>query len=346
MKSHTNNFGFLRLVAALAVIVSHDFGFLDRKDPLQLMTGELSLGTLGVYVFFLISGFLITKSWLRNPNLKIYITNRILRIFPGLIAVVLFIVFIIGPVFSTLTISDYFLSADTYKYFWNISLIKLNYYLPGVFIYNGKQHVINAPLWTLVFEFLMYIITAFFGLCGFLDKKSKWFYVFLTVYFFFVVISFIKIPSELFLFKIHVKSFADFYLYFFSGALVFLFYENIYLKAWHIIPLFAIYLFSINTNLFTLATLLLTTHTVFYIAFYTRQLGKIITDRGDFSYGLYLYGYVIQNITHGYITDTQNVIASITLSILITIPFAVISWYCIESQALKLKDMVALSNNK
>ncbi len=40
----------------------------------------------GVPIFFTVSGFLITASILKNPNIKYYARNRFLRIYPGLYA--------------------------------------------------------------------------------------------------------------------------------------------------------------------------------------------------------------------------------------------------------------------
>ena len=98
-----NNFDFLRLFAALAVILSHSYALLGLKtNPIALLTGINglfgggALGTIGVSIFFVISGYLITKSWERDPHPSKYFKKRILWIFPGLIAVTLLTALVIG----------------------------------------------------------------------------------------------------------------------------------------------------------------------------------------------------------------------------------------------------------
>ena len=55
-----NNLNLIRAVAASAVLVSHAYPIAlgpDALQPLKALTGH-SLGSLSVYVFFAISGFL------------------------------------------------------------------------------------------------------------------------------------------------------------------------------------------------------------------------------------------------------------------------------------------------
>ena len=65
--SRDNNFDALRLVAAVSVIFSHSFLIADgteKHEPLIWLTGNQAiLGLAGVFVFFAISGFLVTQSW-------------------------------------------------------------------------------------------------------------------------------------------------------------------------------------------------------------------------------------------------------------------------------------------
>ena len=62
-----NNFDALRLVAAAAVVFSHSFLIVEGTqdhEPLIWLTGNQSiLGLVGVFVFFAISGFLVTQSF-------------------------------------------------------------------------------------------------------------------------------------------------------------------------------------------------------------------------------------------------------------------------------------------
>lgn len=108
--SHSNNnFDFLRLLGALLVIISHSYALtLAGKDPLFQLTGSEPFSFLGVAMFFVISGFLITQSGHYDPT-RHFIWKRFLKIIPGLIGVSLFTVFILGPVVTTVPIKEYFL---------------------------------------------------------------------------------------------------------------------------------------------------------------------------------------------------------------------------------------------
>jgi peptidoglycan/LPS O-acetylase OafA/YrhL len=59
---------------------------------------------------------------------------------------------------------------------------------------------------------------------------------------------------------------------------------------------------------------------------------------GDFSYGLYIYAFPIQQTIILYLGRIP-IVQMILLSILCTLPLSVISWNLIESKALKLKKI-------
>src|SRR5947208_13628430 len=82
-----NNFDLLRLFAALSVIFSHAFLLAENSqdhDPLMLVTGGPAiLGLAGVFVFFTISGYLITQSFETTASPLLFVCKRALRLFPA-----------------------------------------------------------------------------------------------------------------------------------------------------------------------------------------------------------------------------------------------------------------------
>src|SRR3954452_12949771 len=105
--SGSNNFDVLRLAAAALVLLSHAFLINGVDDPAIALTGDETLGDMAVTAFFGISGFLVARSWCRDPRLGRFVTKRALRIVPGLWAVVALSALVLGPVFSSLSLGDY-----------------------------------------------------------------------------------------------------------------------------------------------------------------------------------------------------------------------------------------------
>ena len=107
-REHFNNFNALRLGLAVLVIVSHAFplflrGGMDR-EPLGRITtyGQDTFGGVAVNLFFLISGMLITASWLRSKSMQNFLFKRILRIYPGFLVattVSILIALVFNPAF-------------------------------------------------------------------------------------------------------------------------------------------------------------------------------------------------------------------------------------------------------
>src|SRR5262245_15833524 len=80
-------FDGLRLAAATTVIFSHAFLIAEgseAREPLRYWLGEGNIaGLYGVFTFFIISGFLLTRSLSNEPGWIRFAFNRFLRIVPG-----------------------------------------------------------------------------------------------------------------------------------------------------------------------------------------------------------------------------------------------------------------------
>src|SRR5712691_3361532 len=169
MERH-NNFDALRLVTAASVVFSHSFliaeGTQDH-EPLILLTGNQSiLGLAGVFVFFAISGFLVTQSFEQTANPLHYLAKRALRIFPGLFIATLLSAFVLGPLVTALPLGAYLSRPEPYQYvIGNTLLDQTVHELPGVsFVANPVGLEINGSLWTLRCEFVMYLMVLALGM--------------------------------------------------------------------------------------------------------------------------------------------------------------------------------------
>ena len=119
---HSNNFDFLRVIAALLVLISHCpelFNYsVFNSDPFSQSIG-MSMGRTAVLIFFIISGYLISRSWESKESITDFFIARFLRIYPALIVITILTAFVLGPLLTTLSTSEYFDHHITYKYLEN-----------------------------------------------------------------------------------------------------------------------------------------------------------------------------------------------------------------------------------
>lgn len=145
-------FDFLRLFLALAVVGYHVLGYGGHEE--MIATTPLWYGqTTGLPVFFALSGLLVAASGQRL-NLPQFIMFRALRLMPALAVEVVFCALILGPIFTTLAVREYFSHAEFYSYFLNM-IGWVHFELPGLFEYAPDQKV-NAALWTIPYELVCY----------------------------------------------------------------------------------------------------------------------------------------------------------------------------------------------
>src|SRR5882724_9902791 len=173
-----NNFDALRLLAAISVIFSHAFLIAEgtqNNEPLILLTSNQAiLGLAGVFVFFAVSGFLVTQSFEQTANPLHFLAKRALRIFPGLFVATMVSAFVLGPLVTDLPLATYLGRAEPYQYVVGNTLLDQTVQeLPGVwFVDNPVGLEINGSLWTLRSEFVMYLMVLALGLLRLLTIRT------------------------------------------------------------------------------------------------------------------------------------------------------------------------------
>ena len=178
MTGRQNNFDALRLLAAILVIFSHSFliaeGTQSREWLIRLTGNQCILGLTGVFVFFAISGFLVTQSFEQTPNRLHFLTKRALRIFPGLLVATLLSAFVLGPLVTDLPLGAYLSRVEPYQYVVGNTLLDQTVHeLPGVrFVDNPVGLEINGSLWTLRLEFVMYLMVLALGMLRLLTVRT------------------------------------------------------------------------------------------------------------------------------------------------------------------------------
>jgi peptidoglycan/LPS O-acetylase OafA/YrhL len=323
-----NSIGFLRFALASAVIVSHSWpigGF--GTEILARATGDhCDFGYAAVDGFFLLSGYLITASYARLSSLRIFLWHRFLRIMPGFWVCLFITAGLFGPAL-------YYLKNGVTEGYWSAANGPTAYLLNNWLLKVRQTDIanatsglifpghINGSLWTLYYEAGCYLVVALLGACRLLFRK----YVAVALTLSVAVFPYIS--------NFHARRML---LAFLVGVLWFLFKDRIPLdgrialasacalaifartpQVWRALPLFGGYL-------------------LFYSA--AKLPVRNFDRKGDFSYGIYIYAFPIQQILAAFGLNRFGIFPFFLVSFFSTLPFAILSFYLIEKPSLNLKD--------
>lgn len=326
----SNNFDALRFLAALGVVLSHAYPVTQGSNAheflMLLSGGQTSLGEVCVMVFFVISGFLITRSFARAASLTDYLTSRLLRLVPGLAVMALLTSFVMGPLVTSLTAQTYWSSVATYRFLANGLIYNAAQWLPGVFGQHVFPHVVNASLWTLAYEFSCYTAVATAGLV----LRRAWLPAFLLALFTVASVFFTWISPRLFL---------VFGGYFLAGSLAYLGRRYIPLAGlWFAISLAVLVATLVLQQGFQAASFVFGSYAILWLAMTPVWWLHGFTRHGDFSYGVYIYAFPIQQVLAPvFSSPLANFLATTPLVLLC----AVLSWHGVEKPALGYKRWAA-----
>ncbi len=327
-----NNLTVIRYMLAWMVIISHAFA-LQRvsgySNPLQqLFQGSTSAGQLAVDGFFVVSGFLVTASFV-NRGLLDYALSRALRVLPALIVCTLLTVFVLGPIVTNLSVSDYFSRDGTYSYLTNsVAVMLAKYRLPGVFVDN-HSHTVNGSLWSIAYETRCYIVLGVLGSLGVFARPRI---ALLCMGCLAAVLWYSYISPQWLEMKPHHSSAL---LCFVLGVLTYLHRHLIRLDIRVALIAFVVLLVAFGESWYRWVYPPLWAYLLFYAAYRTRFL-DIDRKLGDASYGIYIYAFPIQQLIVMYLpqaTPYQNILFTTAL----VLPVAFLSWHFIEKPALGVK---------
>jgi peptidoglycan/LPS O-acetylase OafA/YrhL len=350
MLGRDNNFNLIRFLAATLVIYSHSYPIALRVDDPLSQAVSVSFANLAVDIFFVTSGFLVAGSLIARKRFTYFLLSRILRIFPALIAAVLFCAFVVGGLFTKLPASLFLTHPEVYDYlFSNIALldIPLVFTLPGVFEDNPFPGVVNGSLLTLPWEVRMYGILVVIGLLTYTpikilnDKQVARIIILIAVMaaMYWAFYQYTQPFRHGVAVEQHARL-AKFMSLFFSGSSFYVLRDRLILD--HRIVLgFSLVLVCLslleNTLWFRLSYYVLITYIVIYFAYVPQGWIRNFNHYGDYSYGIYIYAFPVQQmlVARG---PGIGAVSMFFASSLFTFILAMISWKFIESPALSLKD--------
>ncbi len=335
-----NNFNFLRLILATLVLLSHSFELVDgdrAREPLSLLFHTLSFGELAVDGFFLLSGFLIVRSWQQSPQLWSYFKKRFLRIYPGFVVAFWISLLLVGALGSLSPVSEYLRGINFPRQLFLLSFLLA----PGATdVFAGQPFVaLNGPMWTISYEFRCYILVAILGMLGAVRNRFLWMGATLLV----MLIYALRLAAGDFGFlgSFYLLGMPDalvrLTMFFLAGGCFFLFLDNIRFKnltALIFLPIVFLSMFSAKFGEVALATF--GAYLLFWFAFLEIPALNRFKHHSDVSYGLYLYGWPVQKLLLWYIPALSPYLL-FPLSLLISYGCGYASWTFIEKPALKLK---------
>jgi peptidoglycan/LPS O-acetylase OafA/YrhL len=330
-----NNFDLLRVIAAASVIFSHSFLIAQgtqRHEPLIVLTGNQSiLGLCGVFVFFAISGFLVTQSYEATSSPLRYLAKRALRIFPGLVVALVLAAFVLAPLVTMLAPGAYFRRPEPYLYvFWNTLLDLRVHELPKVmFVDNPVGLEVNGSLWTLRYEFEMYLMVLALGLAGLIRVP-----VLLTLLA--LGLACIGVPA------LGVLGGWGWMLAFFVvGMLLYRLRDTVIFDGRVALAALALLAVSIPLRQFILMFPLSGCYLALWLAL-NRRLPVVRAARwGDLSYGLYIYGWPSEQAVIWGLGGHAAWWAVFGLGLPLAAVLAFLSWHLVECPALRLKPRAA-----
>lgn len=296
---YNNNFNILRLLAAYMVLSGH-MSVLMGRTPTTILSSPIH--ELGIFTFFLIGGYLITKSYLSDPDILRYSIKRIFRIFPALITFLIFAVFVSGVFLSTLSWKEFFVHPQTVLYMICNIVLCPAYALPGVFENNPVSSAVNGSLWTLPVEMAMYIlIPIMLNLTGIRKQRKYGKIVYVIVTIIMVISGQVKrivFPQyALVVYGTDWGAALNIIPYYFIGSM---FAVCVSEKKYNLQRAIILFLFCIvatgNFGVDGILLVLALPYLIFSLAFATNPNFSKVMQKHEISYGIYLYGFFVQQI--------------------------------------------------
>jgi peptidoglycan/LPS O-acetylase OafA/YrhL len=332
LAARRDNFLLLRIVAAVMVIYGHSYALTRDTGATEIFLRHgwrIYSGDIAVDIFFVISGFMVSGSYLAGSGLFSYMAARFLRIVPAYAFILVLSALVIGPLFTTLDSSAYFASPDVLPYVAkNLRFSSdMAWTLPGVFE-GHRMTAINGSLWTLPAEMRMYLLVAALGVFGFLGNRALGLLAALAL-----LLAAIFDPQLL---PVH-SDWVRLGGFFCIGILAQLFKDSIQVRHDAMLGLVVLTYISYNTHSYMWLLAAAIAYFSFWFAYRTPIVG--LEKYGDPSYGIYLWGWPAQQMLlsrYPGMTPMANFLGAVVIAV----AAGYLSWYLIERPALSLKGRI------
>jgi len=353
----TNNFDLLRLVGAGLVLFAHSFALTGSHEPIPSFMHE-DWGQIGVVVFFSISGFLIARSWAYDPKPLSFAVKRGLRLMPALIVSLLLTALVLGALATTLPLKAYLENPGTKAFVVNNATFQTNYTLPGVFGTTHYPNAVNGSLWTLPLELKAYCAVLVLGLLGLFGRRRMLMPLVAAVAVALAVASLrdaipygdylvammvdVQAPPAM-VAQAHAGAFdewARLSAAFAIGASLFALARWVPLRwslAGALAVVWAVATFAGGQNASPIAAACVLPYVVLLLAYRTAHLVRLPARWGDYSYGLYIFAFPVQQAVSLWLAPSSGWVMFLVATPIV-VGLAIASWHLVEAPALTLKQ--------
>lgn len=340
LSGHANNFDVLRFLFASLVVFSHSYPLgegHELREPLRKLTGQTTLGGLSVHCFFIISGFLIAASWERRKTVGQFLKKRVLRIYPGFIIANAVGVFLVAPMAADSAIGNALVSLQQFA--WDCMRLQGTQLSDTLFSQN-HLHAVNGSIWSIAYEFWCYIGVIILGLMPLFHRRS------------FVLGLFVASLAVAFIFP-------TYHLEWFGGGILgkifgYPFFWALLLPnylagvvAWRYrdklvvsdrVAMMSAIALAVSipvANSWSVMFPVCGAYLVLWAAFHPLFRLHGFSKYGDFSYGMYLYAFPIQQLLVMHNSGSMNPYALFALAWPLSILAGMLSWYVVERPFLR-----------
>ena len=328
----TGGFDLLRLGLALAVLLWHNFNIALGLGPMNGFDGHPAtvLVRMILPLFFALSGFLVASSLERTPTLDIFLWHRAVRLFPALAVETILSALLLGPLLTSLPRAAYFAAPDFALYLRNIVGL-VHFTLPGVFTGNPYPDIVNGSLWTIPYELECYLLLSVLALARATQSRHA-LLVILALLTAWVTMRHGAAPLGF------VVPGRRLLLDFLAGIIVFKLRDRLPGgSAAGLVSLSAAA--ALMSHGWTAAlSPLLVAHAVAALGCTAAPRPRPLA-RGDYSYGIYLYAFPIQQTVVHLIGGARPML-SLALSLVFVAAFAAFSWHAVERPLLRFKSLL------
>jgi len=302
LKRENNNLDLVRIILACMVILGHTstlngatidpFNYISRFTELENPT------SLAVKLFFFISGLVVANSLLKSKSAFSFLIARFFRLMPALFVTLVVTALIIGPIVTAAPLAKYFSHEHTYLYIYKNMVFDFWAFLPWVFENNAQRQWVNGSLWTLAYEVSCYLFLL--GTFLVFNKQTR----FMTWVAVVVIIDSFSPVKLLFGWMGTNPDIVLLPPVFAFGTLFAINAEKIKLDLNMVLGFLLAYFTFRGTPFAHLLFIMLCSVAVLYLS--SRKLFIKLKPKLDISYGVYLWGFVIQQTMYYYLGNINS----------------------------------------